>query len=131
MGYRRELFLATGSEHSTFAAFHYALDLVRKRHPHMSVGTLSTFLYIADYRGPTPLTATDIAVRLGISIPTVFSQCDQLSDGIRGKNGMKLLQKVPHPDDARARTLKLTFSGLQLLTELYDIIEPIDDEPLA
>lgn len=128
MGMYRELFLASGRPQTAFGAFQFALEVVRKRHPLMTVGTLSTFFYIVERARLGPLTATDVADELELSTTTVFRQCDQLAEGVNGKNGMNLIKKVPHPEDARARVLALSFKGLQLSTDLKDLFTPLLEE---
>lgn len=128
MGMYREIFLASGRPQTAFGAFQFALEVVRKRYPLMTVGTLSTFFYIVERSRSGPLTATDIADDLQLSSTTVFRQCDQLAEGVNGRNGMQLIKKGPHPDDARARALILSWSGLQLWTDLNDLFTPLSEE---
>lgn len=131
MGQFRDQFLASGDGITPLDAHQYMLDHVRRRFPLMTVGTLSTFLFIGGRWRGEPTTPTEIAERKGIPLPTVFRQCDQLSRGVAGRNAMGLIEKVPSAKDGRARALRPTLKGIQLLIEINDILTPADNEEVG
>lgn len=122
MGEFREQFLAAGIPDTEYNRFRHATEHVRKRFPQLTVGTLSTFLAIAELGRDGELTPSVLAERLNLPFTTVYRQVDQLCAGARGQPGLGLIEKVVKSGDGRARTMKITLRGLQLLTELRDIL---------
>jgi len=124
LGQFRDQFLAAEGQHTTLDALQFSLAHTRSRYPLMTVGTLATFLMIANSWHGKLITPTELADRQGLPLTTVFRQCEQLSRGVAGRNAMGLIEKVPSPDDGRYRVLRPTLKGLQLLMELSDILTP-------
>lgn len=123
MGQYRDHFLSTGVADTEFNRFCYAVEHSRKRFPIMTIGTLSTFLAIAEYGRTEALTPSALAERLALSFTTVYRQCDQLSEGARGQPGLGLIKKIVRAEDARARVMVITLKGLAFHSELMDILQ--------
>lgn len=127
MGELRDRFLADGRPDTPFERFSAAVEYTRRIYPQMTIGAFATFVTVASLRGRSlPSTATTLAAQLGVPVTTIFRQCDQLSDGVRGAPGMKLLNKEQGEKDSRERALKITIDGLNLLTGIHDLIAPDD-----
>lgn len=126
MGEFREQFLNTGIPDTEYNRFRYATEHVRKRFSQLTVGTLSTFLAIAELGSDGGLTPSILAERLSLPFTTVYRQVDQLCTGARGQLGLGLIEKIVKSGDGRARTMRITLKGLQLLTELHDILSSAD-----
>lgn len=122
MGEFRDQFLAVGIADTEYNRFRHATEHVRKRFPQLTVGTLSTFLAVAELGRDGELTPTILAERLNLPFTTVYRQVDQLCTGARGQPGLGLVEKIVKLGDGRARTMRITLKGLQLLTELHDIL---------
>jgi DNA-binding MarR family transcriptional regulator len=113
---------------SDLDTFTRAVELARKRYPLMTVGTLGTFLHIVRADKGNELTPTAIAKRLGVPFTTIYRQCDQLCEGVRGQPGMKLVKKRETSTDGRARELVVTLEGLAFMQELRNVLDPEQEE---
>lgn len=123
----RDKFLADARPDTAIERFAAAVEFTRQRYPQMTVGALATFLAVASRNKKSlPTTATDLASSLGLSVTTVFRQCDQLSDGVRGAPGMKLIKKMKGDGDSRENYLTVSIAGLALLTGVLEIIAPTE-----
>jgi DNA-binding MarR family transcriptional regulator len=122
VGEQREYFLASGAKDTEFERFVYALEWVRGRFPAMTLGAFTTFLSIARNNRRGGITPTELAEQLRQPLPTIFRQCNQLSDGLPGKPGMNLIKKVIDASDGRAKKLTLSLKGLGVLTGMLDIL---------
>lgn len=128
MGELRDRFLADGRTDTAGDRFAAAVEFVRQKHPQMTVGSLATFLAIATRnRESLPTTATHLAAHLGLPVTTIFRQCDQLSDGVRGASGMNLLMKKKREKDSRENSLSVSIDGLALITGILELIDPDED----
>ena len=122
MGEYREYFLASGAKDTEFERFVYALEYVRGRFPSMTLGAFATFLSIAKHSVKGGIAPTDLGEKLRQPLPTVFRQCNQLSEGLPGKPGMNLIKKVIDASDGRSKKMILTLKGLGVLTGISDIL---------
>lgn len=68
-----------------------------------------SFGYVARNLAETPLTLTELAERLGITSPGALKIVQQMED-------TGYLERIPDPDDARAKRLRLTRRGRAALT---------------
>lgn len=128
MGELRDRFLAANPSPTLWDRFAAALEHSRQSYPLMTIGTLATFMAISRAQRSADVTPSQIAVMLDLPLTTIFRQCDQLTDGVRGKPGMGLIKKIPGSVDARERVLKVSLAGLQLLTDLAELLGIEEDE---
>lgn len=128
MGELRDRFRASNPNPTRWDRFAAALEYTRRRYPLMTIGALATFVAISKASRSEDVTPSEIAGILDQPLTTIFRQCDQLSDGVRGKPGMGLIKKVPGSVDARERVLKVSLSGLKLLTDLSELLGTDHDE---
>lgn len=101
------------------------LESCRARFPSMTLGSLATFLTIARMEAEgARVTATDISIRISAPAPTIFRQCNMLADGVPGKPGMRLVEKVQKEEDGRSYELRLSDLGSEMLHEMAAYMEP-------
>jgi len=107
------------------------LDIVRRRYPKMTVGTLCTFIEIARTQSDLvdkELKMKDVSSNLGISYQTLIRQTDLLSNGVAGKDGLNLIEKGAKYDNKSTKQIGLNENGVRLIKEMFEILSA--DYPL-
>lgn len=122
MGSQREIFLASGVKDTEFERFVHAIEFVRRAYPSMTLGAFATFLSVANHGSKGGISPTELGERLEQPLPTIFRQCNQLSEGVPGKPGMNLLRKVDDAKDGRSKKLMISVGGLNLMSGVLDIL---------
>lgn len=106
--------------------FERVLDVAREVDPRMAVGTLAAFVYIARRLAPMAEGSENlrkIAKEMDIPYPSFLRHTDVLAEGISKMEGLGMLEKGPHPDDRRARQVRLTEKGLETLRKIECILQ--------
>lgn len=97
------------------------VEVARAADATMSIGTLAAFVRVArliPQLAANELTLRDIAEMMDVPYTSFVRQVDLLCEGTAAVRGLNLLEKGVHPEDRRARQVRLTKKGGQLLHRL-------------
>lgn len=103
------------------------LKAFRKIRPDLTVGAFLTFLFIArrsvasDNQSAPNLTISYIAEHLELSFQTAARHCDLLSEGLRGKPGLKWITKKPLQDQ-RSKAVSISTLGITMIADALSSI---------
>lgn len=97
-----------------------ALAMTRKKHPQMTVGALEALIHIARSQPrivENHQSLKDIASEMGLPYPTLVRHTDMLGEGIGGKSGLQMLEKVAAEGSRKEKRVELTKAGFDFLTD--------------
>jgi DNA-binding MarR family transcriptional regulator len=101
-----------------------SLDLLMAIDPGMPIGAAAALIRMGR-RMPALATGQEtlksISSQMEVPYATFLRHTDLLSDGAKGTKALRLIEKGIHPDDRRARQIRLTPEGLSLLQQLDDL----------
>jgi DNA-binding MarR family transcriptional regulator len=98
-----------------------ALDQLRAVDPGMSIGTATALIKIGRRLPALALgseTLKGIGMEMGIPYSSFLRHTDLLAEGAEGTKSLGLIEKGVHPQDRRARQVRLTADGEALLRRL-------------
>lgn len=101
------------------------LDRLREVEPGMPISEAATLVYLARRLRDLSLgeiKLKDVADEMGMPYSTLLRYTDGLSDGGKSTHKLELLEKGLHPTDRRARQIRLTPKGMELVSALEAII---------
>ena len=114
-----------GVESEHMRRFISALMGVKNAYPQMTVGALSTLMYIAQHQkhfAEDGVSLSEIADAMGFGYSTLVRQVDLLGAGVSGRAGMDLVEKV-HGRDKKERSVRLTAHGADFVRNIVAKIE--------
>ncbi|WP_193337161.1 hypothetical protein [Devosia beringensis] len=101
-----------------------SLDLLRSVDPGMPIGAAAALIRIGRQM-PQLATGQETLKSIGAQMEVPYSSflrhTDLLSEGAPGTKALRLIEKGIHPEDRRARQVRLTPDGLNLLLNLDSI----------
>lgn len=101
-----------------------SLELLRAVNPGMPIGAVAAFVRIGR---SMPMLASgqdtlkSISAQMQVPYATFLRHTDLLAEGAPGTKALRLIEKGVHPEDRRARQVRLTSDGLALLQQLDDL----------
>lgn len=101
-----------------------ALDMLREIDPGMSIGAAAALIKIGRRMPALALgqeTFKGIGVQMQIPYSSFLRHTDLLAEGAPGTKSLGLIEKGVHPEDRRARQVRLTADGEALLRKLDDL----------
>ena len=101
-----------------------ALDMLREVDPGISIGTAAALIKIGRRLPSLALgseTLKGIGAEMGIPYSSFLRHTDLLAEGAEGTKSLGLIEKGVHPEDRRARQVRLTAEGEALLRKLDDL----------
>jgi len=105
------------------------LDVVRRKHPNMTIGMLHTFLKIAKEQEAYQENKNDMKIlseELNMPYSTFIRQIDATGAGIANKNGLNLIEKRQLGSSRKMKTIDFTQDGVRLIEEMWE--EIVDTE---
>jgi len=104
--------------------FEDALDLLRQVDPGMSIGAAAALVKIGRRMPALAFgqeTFKGIGMQMQIPYSSFLRHTDLLAEGAPGTKSLGLIEKGVHPEDRRARQVRLTPDGEALLRKLDDL----------
>jgi DNA-binding MarR family transcriptional regulator len=98
------------------------IEEMRKFDSHMESQTIAVFFYVCQYGAVDGVSMKNISKELGIAQSTVSRNCYKLSDKIKEKPGIGLLQSFEDPTERRRKLVRLTPRGKRVHSTLSELV---------
>jgi DNA-binding MarR family transcriptional regulator len=98
------------------------IEEMRKFDSHMESQTIAVFFYVCQYGAVDGVSMKNISKELGIAQSTVSRNCYKLSDKIKEKPGIGLLQSFEDPMERRRKLVRLTPRGKRVHSTLSELV---------
>ena len=98
------------------------IEEMRKFDSHMESQTIAIFFYVCQYGAVDGVSMKNISKELGIAQSTVSRNCYKLSDKIKEKPGIGLLQSFEDPMERRRKLVRLTPRGKRVHSTLSELV---------
>jgi DNA-binding MarR family transcriptional regulator len=110
------------------AKFETGLQLLRNVDPNMPIGVATTLVRLGREMPALAMgqkTLKGVASDLSIPYSTLLRHTDALAEGSKGVRALGLIEKGVHPEDRRARQVRLTAAGTGLLLDIDEAISKV------
>ena len=98
------------------------IEEMRKFDSHMESQTIAVFFYVCQYGAVDGVSMKNISKELSIAQSTVSRNCYKLSDKIKEKPGIGLLQSFEDPMERRRKLVRLTPRGKRVYSTLSELV---------
>ena len=98
------------------------IEEMRKFDSHMESQTIAVFFYVCQYGAVDGVSMKNISKELGLAQSTVSRNCYKLSDKIKEKPGIGLLQSFEDPTERRRKLVRLTPRGKRVHSTLSELV---------
>ena len=98
------------------------IEEMRKFDSHMESQTIAVFFYVCQYGAVDGVSMKNISKELGLAQSTVSRNCYKLSDKIKEKPGIGLLQSFEDPMERRRKLVRLTPRGKRVHSTLSELV---------